>query len=327
LTNTSDWKEEDNMGIFIGTAIGKIRKSKNMTQDQLANGICAVRQLFRIEHNQNSPSAYILSELSYRLGNELFDYIPYSTVEEVYELKQLIDELMRLFNRHDHQQVYDMIRTNKILTHTTCDYAIMEMMWLQGSLSHYLEVDVAVDENYHLETLRIKYEIEDVFDVFKYNLRPLDFRILNSLIVFYLSKKNDYNLSEKLLLECIHSFEKYHNKITDSSYPRFIYNLSRLYLNSGDLEQSIFYSKKGIDHLLANGSIAFLPDLYNLYGRALYQQGHKEEGRECILNYVNMRKLYNPNVKYKKIIRFLNEKYELRLDLPDLDESINNPDN
>ncbi|MBI9010867.1 MAG: helix-turn-helix transcriptional regulator [Clostridiales bacterium] len=307
------------MGIYIGTAISKIRKNKGMTQDQLADGICAVRQLFRIEHNQNSPSAFILSELSYRLGNELFDYIPYSTVEEVYELKQTIDELMRLFNHHDHQAVYKMIKTNPILINTKCSHARMELMWLRGSLSHYIEVDVEVSEAYHLDTLRIKYDIDNAFDVFQYNLKPLDFRILNSLVVFYLSKKNDYNLSEQLLLECISSFEKNHNKITDSSYPRFIYNLSRLYLILGKLEDSLFYSKKGIDHLLGNGTIAFLPDLYNLRGRALYKQGYEEEGRECLMNYVNMRKLYKPNFKYNSVIRKLNTNYELGLDLPAID--------
>jgi len=308
------------MGIYIGTAISKLRKHKRMTQDQLADGICAVRQLFRIEHNQNSPSAYILSELSYRLGNELFDYIPYSTVEEVYELKQLIDELMRLFNQHNHQAVYEMIKSNPILINTKCDHARMELMWLRGSLSHYLKVDVEVNEAYHIDTLRIKYDINNVFDVFNYNVKPLDFRVLNSLVVYYLSKKNDYNLAEQLLLECISSFEKNHNKITDSSYPRFVYNLSRLYLNLNKLEESLVYSKKGIDHLLSNGTIAFLPALYNLHGRALYQNGQEEEGRECLLNYVNMRKLYNPNLKYEIVIRTLNEKYELGLDLPATDE-------
>jgi len=308
------------MGIYIGTAISKIRKHKGMTQDQLAAGICAVRQLFRIEHNHNSPSAYILSELSYRLGNELFDYIPYSTVEEVYELKQLIDELMRLFNQHDHQAVYDLMNTSELLINTKCNHARMELKWLRGSLSHYIEVDVEVNENYHLDTLRIMYDINGISDIFQHNLKPWDYRILNSLIVYYLSKKNNYALAEQLLLECIKNFENNHLKITDSSYPRFIYNLSRLYLNLDKLEQSLVYSQKGIDHLLGNGSIAYLPDLYNLHGRALYQQGHEDEGRECLLNYVNMRKLYNPNVKYEIVIRTLNEKYELGLDLPAIDE-------
>lgn len=308
------------MGIYIGTAISKIRKHKGMTQDQLAAGICAVRQLFRIEHNHNSPSAYILSELSYRLGNELFDYIPYSTVEEVYELKQLIDELMRLFNQHDHQAVYDLMNTSELLINTKCNHARMELKWLRGSLSHYIEVDVEVNENYHLDTLRIMYDINGISDIFQHNLKPWDYRILNSLIVYYLSKKNNYALAEQLLLECIKNFENNHIKITDSSYPRFIYNLSRLYLNLDKLEQSLVYSQKGIDHLLGNGSIAYLPDLYNLHGRALYQQGHEDEGRECLLNYVNMRKLYNPNVKYEIVIRTLNEKYELGLDLLAIDE-------
>ena len=308
------------MGIYIGTAISKLRKHKRMTQDQLADGICAVRQLFRIEHNQNSPSAYILSELSYRLGNELFDYIPYSTVEEVYELKQLIDELMRLFNQHNHQAVYEMIKSNPILINTKCDHARMELMWLRGSLSHYLKVDVEVNEAYHLDTLRIKYDINNEFDVFQYNLKPLDFRILNSLVVYYLAKKNNYALAEELLLKCISNFESNHIKITDSSYPRFVYNLSRLYLNLNKLEESLVYSKKGIDHLLGNGTIAFLPDLYNLRGRALYKQGYEEEGRECLMNYVNMRKLYKPNFKYNSVIEKLNTNYELGLDLPATDE-------
>lgn len=308
------------MEFYLGTAISKIRKNKGLTQGQLAEGICTVRQLFRIEHNQSSPSAFILSELSNRLGNELYDFIPYSTVEEVYELKLKIEELMRLFNLHDHQAVYDMMNTDEMLISTKCTHALMELKWLRGSLSHYIDVDVVVDEKYHLDTLRIMYDITEVEDIFNYNLKPWDYRILNSLIVYYLSQKNNYALAEELLIKSIENFEDSHSKITDSSYPRFIYNLARLYLHSDNLDKSIFYSKKGIDHLLANSSIAFLPPMYNLYGRALYKQGYKEEGRECILNYINMRKLYNPNVKYESVIRILNERYELGLDLPDPDE-------
>lgn len=47
-----------NYGHF-GELLKEIRNSRGLTQEQLAENICSVRQLSRIESGENEPSIYI----------------------------------------------------------------------------------------------------------------------------------------------------------------------------------------------------------------------------------------------------------------------------
>jgi len=101
---------------YIGTIIKKIRTNQSITQKQLSKDICTDRQLSRIENNESCPSAYILQELSYRLNNNLSEYIKYSDCPSGYEVKNEIDHLMSLFNQLKHTKIKNIYPNLTILT-------------------------------------------------------------------------------------------------------------------------------------------------------------------------------------------------------------------
>ena len=70
------------MSISLGTVIKKLREKNGLTQKQLAEGICSPRHLSRIEQNISEMNIYFLCEFSFRLGENLLEYLPYIGLEK-----------------------------------------------------------------------------------------------------------------------------------------------------------------------------------------------------------------------------------------------------
>lgn len=297
---------------YIGSVIKALRINKNMTQSELAFNICTIRQLARIEANTSSPSAFILSEISNRLGNTLSQYIPFSMDENVYEIGNLILKLHKLFDAHKYHEVYKIIKENNILTHATNTALKQEIQWFIGALNNYIDVEEIIDVEYYLNLIKDYLNIDNVDDIFSLYLKPIDYRILNSLIVEYLNEGN-YELAETTLVRSIESFERNYSHIDDTSYLRMLYNLSRLYLIQNRFELALKISDKGIQHAIKNTSFAYLAGLNNIHGRSLYKLNRKEEGKKYIINYINLCRLTEPSFNYEESISTLIEKYNIDL--------------
>ena len=57
------------MSIYnIGSIIKELRKKKKFSQKQLAEGICSIEYISKIENNKKSPSTEIASKLLAKLG-------------------------------------------------------------------------------------------------------------------------------------------------------------------------------------------------------------------------------------------------------------------
>lgn len=293
---------------YIGLVIKKMRKNRNLSQTELADGICSFKQIYRIESCLSSPSACLVSEISYKLGSALLEYLPYSSDENVYEIKRLIDELHLLFEKHDHQKMYNIITSSSILNNSDCILVQQEIEWMLGAMTNYIDIPIKVDVGYYVNILRKNRDFVEIEDIFSSMLKPIEYRILNSIIVIKL-KEEDFNCAKKLLLACIQNFEQYDARSSNSFYPRFLYNLSRLYFYQHNIESAIKYSTKGIDHCIQNNSIAYLADLYNICGKATYHLGLVEKGRELLMNYINLRRIYKPGLNYYDTIENLIKNY------------------
>lgn len=297
---------------YMGSVIKKLREINELTQKELSEGICTIRQLSRIELNLSSPSFFILKEISYRLGNDLFEYIPYSTDENVFEIKNEIEIIEKKFNSQQYKEALNLILQSEVLNSTKCTYSKQETAWLIGALNNYIEVPYEINKDYYINLLKCSLdfnEIDEVFDVF---LKPPEYRIINSLIVLYLTDE-DYEVGERLLINAIKSFEKNHTSINDTSYIKFLYNLSRLYFQTNRFEEAKEVSSKGVIHSKNNSSFTHLAGLCNIYGRSLYELGFEDEGKEYIKNYIHLSRFVNPDYNYEDVISKLNKDYNLEL--------------
>ena len=62
---------------MIGDIIKEQRTMNNMSRQTIAEGICSEKYIYLIERNERNPSAYILDQLSEKLGIDLFEYYQY----------------------------------------------------------------------------------------------------------------------------------------------------------------------------------------------------------------------------------------------------------
>jgi len=296
---------------YVGTIIKNIRQSKGVTQKELANKLCSVRQLSRIEMNISSPTSFLISEISSRLGNDLLDYLPYTDDPNAYHVKNEIDRIMKFYYQDKFDFVLEMLENSPDINQASSRYAKQEIAWLYGAISNYVDIPFTIDENYYVKLLLDVYAFDTLDEIFTVPLRAVDYRILNSLIVFYL-KEGNFDYAELLMIKAIENIEMTHNSIRETSYLRFIYNLSRLYLTSEKYQMALHYSKKGLDYCLNSGTLLYLADLSNIHGRALYELGDRDNYSKFLDTYITLSRIIDPSFKYEETIVRLKEKYDIQ---------------
>ena len=77
------------MAIFnVGMLISHLRQKRNMTQEKLAEGICARSTIARIEKGERKPDWYTFRNIMYRLGQEPENfYSSYADEDEMFVLQ------------------------------------------------------------------------------------------------------------------------------------------------------------------------------------------------------------------------------------------------
>ncbi len=93
----------------VGQTIRNLRLKKNMTRKQLADGICSVSYISRIETGGRCPTSVILRQLTTKLGitNEyLFRLIESDSSIHV---QKLLKKLFLHIERHDFKNIYNLI--------------------------------------------------------------------------------------------------------------------------------------------------------------------------------------------------------------------------
>jgi len=101
--------DKPNYYLKIGPYIKKLREKNNMTRSQLAEGICSVSYITRIEKGDRCPTSVILRQLATKLGisNEyLFRAIESPSSMHV---QQLSKELSLFIERNDFKNIYKLI--------------------------------------------------------------------------------------------------------------------------------------------------------------------------------------------------------------------------
>ncbi|WP_432664720.1 helix-turn-helix domain-containing protein [Wukongibacter baidiensis] len=102
-----------NYYIKIGPYIKELREKNNMTKSQLAEGICSVSYITRIENGERCPTSVILRQIANKLGittEYLFRAIESPTSLQV---KELLDQIFVYVGRSDMKKVNELITSKE----------------------------------------------------------------------------------------------------------------------------------------------------------------------------------------------------------------------
>jgi HTH-type transcriptional regulator, quorum sensing regulator NprR len=166
-------KQEETMN--VGDKIRYFRKSKNLSQQSLANGICSVSYLSKIENNQIEPSSEILLFLSNRLGISL----KHEDKED--EIQRVINKWYKaLFNRNakESQHIIQQIREFNI---TSVEFQITVKLL---EVWHYLLQNEIQKAKENIAFLEISHE------TLKHRLSFM-YLLVQALLHYHLRKYND----------------------------------------------------------------------------------------------------------------------------------------
>ena len=99
--------------IKIGPYLKELRKKNNMTRSQLAEGICSVSYITRIENGDRCPSSVILRQLTNKLGITP-EYL-FRAIESPASLhvQELLDQIFIYIEMHDFNNIYKLVNEKK----------------------------------------------------------------------------------------------------------------------------------------------------------------------------------------------------------------------
>ena len=281
--------EENNLGMIIK----ELRKKKNITQAELADGICSLSQLYRIEKGKNFPSFFILNQLSNKLGEDISKYSMYSNCNNPLTLSLMFNKLEKLRLERNYSEILFIISEVRESHEFRKDISLPRikqlLYWYEGiCLSNNPKFQNKISVNYYINLLKLTREFSDIMDLFNSVLNINEIKILHSIAATY-CRNSQFIIAKNILLSLIKNIKSYHDAYEISLMPEIYYNLSKLLFLESDYNNSIFYANKGLNIFNNNFSRVFA-DLFYILGQC-YEKLNKIN--ECIKNYNKFICLYD----------------------------------
>ncbi|HAX74082.1 MAG TPA: hypothetical protein DCY20_11205 [Firmicutes bacterium] len=272
---------------YLGTAIRELRKKKNMTLEQLADGICSKRQLQRIETNQTMPSAALLVKLSTKLNEHIDDLYTFSGCKDPMAAYALSLKLHSLYNYGQYEEMHKTCRLfleeNPDLptqVHQIIGYCIGYSAFQSASIDN-------PDITYYEELLRLTLppmSIEDMCQGYKTTNEVRILSILISQIYFDPIKrgqphsgveyyKKGLSLFDSLLGNYLLNYTSYESPLLLDLYM----GCSFMSYLASDYTLALDYCNKGIIHCLSQCSPLHLATAYGLKSEIFIALGDELE--------------------------------------------------
>lgn len=93
----------------IGKIIRELRKGHQISQSQLAEGICSAKYLYLIEKGERTPSHEIMGELGRKLGEDLFAFSDYLSCADPIPVRQLVEAFKRCHLRSSYSDLPGLV--------------------------------------------------------------------------------------------------------------------------------------------------------------------------------------------------------------------------
>lgn len=261
--------------IAVGAKIKELRLSKNMSRSELAEGICSVSHISRIETGSRSPNSQILRHISNRLGISADILLRLVESPVSLELYELINQLLLDMEYNRFEKVFEI----------TSSINIEEVFSLEDK-------QIIMTLNYLCENIiksvpeiTIK-RLQEILDLsYSDGTQPTDieFGILTE-IAFCHMQLRDFENARKIISFTEEMSEK-------TLFHRVLQPLVRCNLTSAIIayhENSFEKAHKFIDKAISNAKTlnfhATLVDCYHAKGRIYDKQDMKEKAVDCYNN-------------------------------------------
>ncbi|PAB55548.1 helix-turn-helix domain-containing protein [Anaeromicrobium sediminis] len=281
--------QESNYYLKIGEHIKELRQKQNMTKTQLADGICSISYITRIEKGERCPTSVILRQITNKLGITP-EYL-FRAIESPgsLQVKELIDELYINVERHDFKNIYKLITETELDVKSIHDIQVIKMFKCFSM--------TMLNENYQWGMDEIKKLLDLTYTEGK-NPTDTEFGLM-LLYGFFLSLNNENEKAYTHLLNMKKYISHMNFLHSHAIIPRFYMHLICVCLDISKLKESSKYLDYSIDYCKKHNTHVILPELYFLKSELYY---HLKKDREFKI-------WYNEALRLYKLIKHSDDEY------------------
>ncbi|WP_119326524.1 helix-turn-helix transcriptional regulator [Companilactobacillus musae] len=247
----------------LGAVLKELRKSKKMTQKELAEGVCAQSMLSAIENDVYIPNANLLINLANKLGVDLNE-ISLATNYDISSDTDFNEKVDQLCNAHQYRQMLDFLSGDKVTNNLKTSHQLQ---------AYYYYLGVA-----QLQTNKLDSAIQSL----RLSLTEVNHLHLDTLSrLAYLAIGYIYSLQNKKTAAVDNidlAFRNWNEFSYDENQNIIYYMASLIYFKLNDYQDSTAYLVDGIGFIAKHDSHYMLANCYFLMAR-LAQEAHQDDER------------------------------------------------
>lgn len=247
--------------MYIGEMIQRIRKETQMTQEQLAGGICSTSTLSKIENGSQIPSRQTFQRLMERLGEPECSYNGYTSLREL-ELYRLYGDILDAMEFQELEQMEEKLWAMEHLVRRESKREVqilelLECLWMRILILPMQESrDVTLQQRF-LQAYRMSYpEFDGQHTGESIRINRVEILLLNNIgISYYVQQMNKEALAVLLQLYRLHEKNTRHDKDYWRTRAGICANLAVCAMQLGLYEEALHYCNKGLYSARRNGNV------------------------------------------------------------------------
>ncbi len=281
-----------------GQVLHDLRKYKRMSKQELAEGICTEDELIKFEKEKEYPRIDQLHNFAVKLSVDL-SYFYALTSKTPHNYTSVVFDLINKYKRERNykaiQDIIKMERDNPLFKETTLK---QYLLWHEGICTYH--VDKEFDR-----AKEILYSAIHLTNPSRKNLAEREIEILTSIAILHIEVK-DYRHAITILIESLANLDRLPNIIDPRSKLRVMFALSQALTHIKEFEESLKYSKKGIELCIQYETLYLFSEFHYQTGENYIELGEKELGT----NYINTSINFLKTQKNDYLVKYIEQELE-----------------
>lgn len=275
------------MDYQIGDILKSFREYKNLTIEELADGICTEEELISYEKDRSYPTLDTVYKFAGKLNIDVsyfLNVVSQSSFNYSTAVMQLIEKYKRERNYHAISNIIQRELNNPLFGQP---HSQQYLMWHEGICIYYINKDQD-------KSLNLLNEAIAITNPNRVNLTERETEILISIAILHFENK-DYDKALPLFLEALTNLDKLPHILNSKVKIRVLFGLSQTFTEIGQYEESSSYCQKGIDLCINEESLYCFNEFYYQMGENYVKLGDFEKGKECLDECLHLLKLEKKN--------------------------------
>lgn len=300
----------------FGELLKNIRTSYNITLEQLADGICSVRQLSRVENGENNPSLYLIHSFSLKLNINLQEYYRYYFTSGSFSAYKIKAKFEQLISEKNLLGLRGFIETIESMEDFQSGDNRQYILYGKALCSAHLDKDNEQSIKYCTEGLNI---VNPGFDVKNFKNQfysGVSLTMINLIATNYI--RLGYENKALPIMEDIFSILEHHfvdipfNMYRSIDFEKKLYqstsyNLSLIFMNLKQIDKALEYVDRGIFFSKKDNYMRFLPELMAQKSRILLKMNKIDEASKLFTDSLSFYRLCRGEDEVKKLEKEIEE--------------------